>query len=265
MTPAISVITVSRNAAATITQTLASVAAQEGVAVEHLVVDGGSSDGTAEIISAHAGQLAFWVSEPDQGIAEAMNKGIAAARGEWLFFLQADDFLLEPESLRRAAAECRARPDAMVAFPVRWISRAGGTIRDVPAEGAGLKSRFKQIVRHQGLFVPRHVFERVGPFDPRYRVLMDLEHLFRARAAGAPLVAVGGAPVAAMRDGGISSRRDWSGLRERLLEERELHRRYARGAGWRLAYECFSLAYLSYRWLRARWPGTSSYAVGPQA
>jgi len=97
--PLVSVITVVRNGAATIAQTLKSVREQCQVDVEHIIIDGASSDGTVEIIKAYQRDQLRWISEPDQGIYDAMNKGVFLARGEWLLFLGADDVLADPDVL----------------------------------------------------------------------------------------------------------------------------------------------------------------------
>lgn len=97
--PLISVITVVRNGAATISQTLESVRIQRQVSVEHIVIDGASSDETVEILRSHQGDQLRWITEHDQGIYDAMNKGIYLARGEWLLFLGADDVLADPTVL----------------------------------------------------------------------------------------------------------------------------------------------------------------------
>lgn len=97
--PLVSAITVVRNGAATISQTLESVSTQSQVDVEHIIIDGASTDGTIEIIKAHQRDHLRWISEPDQGIYDAMNKGVSLARGEWLLFLGADDVLADPAVL----------------------------------------------------------------------------------------------------------------------------------------------------------------------
>lgn len=97
--PIVSVITVVRNCAATISQTLDSVHAQRDVLFEHIVIDGASSDGTIDIVKAYRSDHLRWISEPDQGIYDAMNKGISLARGEWLLFLGADDILADASVL----------------------------------------------------------------------------------------------------------------------------------------------------------------------
>lgn len=97
--PLVSVITVVRNGAATIAGTLESVRSQCNVDVEHIIVDGDSSDGTVEIVKAYQRDRLRWISEPDQGIYDAMNKGVSLARGEWLLFLGADDVLADSNVL----------------------------------------------------------------------------------------------------------------------------------------------------------------------
>ena len=98
--PSISVVTVCFNAARTLEQTILSVLGQEGVNLEYIVIDGGSSDGSLAIINRHASRLAFWCSERDHGIYNAMNKGLSHARGQWVAFLNADDYFHDPTALR---------------------------------------------------------------------------------------------------------------------------------------------------------------------
>src|SRR5688572_22673033 len=89
--PLVSVVTVTFNAARTLQATIDSVVKQDYPRLEHIVVDGGSTDGTVDIIRANALRLASWSSEPDGGIYDAMNKGAAKATGDWVIFLNADD------------------------------------------------------------------------------------------------------------------------------------------------------------------------------
>ena len=91
----ISVVTVCYNAADTIEKTMLSVLNQTYHDIEYIIIDGGSTDGTVEIIRKYADRIAYWVSEPDKGIYDAMNKGIKVATGEYIYFLGADDLLCE--------------------------------------------------------------------------------------------------------------------------------------------------------------------------
>lgn len=97
--PQVSIITVVRNGAETIGQTIDSVSIQQQIDFEHLVIDGASTDSTLDILVARRHDRLRWISEPDLGIYDAMNKGIAMARGEWILFLGADDALVDPKVL----------------------------------------------------------------------------------------------------------------------------------------------------------------------
>lgn len=90
--PLISVVTVSYNAVSTIEETILSVINQTYDNIEYIIIDGGSTDGTVDVIKKYEHRIAYWVSEPDKGIYDAMNKGIDRARGEWVNFMNADDW-----------------------------------------------------------------------------------------------------------------------------------------------------------------------------
>src|ERR1700744_4940678 len=92
--PKISVITVCYNAVKVIEPTLLSVITQAYNNIEYIVIDGGSNDGTVELIKKHADKITYWVSEPDEGVYDAMNKGIDKATGSWVYFIGAGDILL---------------------------------------------------------------------------------------------------------------------------------------------------------------------------
>ena len=241
--PLISVITVCRNAEATIGQTLESVASQTFRDYEHIVIDGASTDGTLEIVRFYSAKLAFWSSEPDDGIADAMNRGIAAATGDYILFLHADDYLVSRDSLAMAASHMANGAD-IYSFDI-FFETASGQQRRKP-RGATWHLRFKTGFLHQGCLCRRDLFNRIGPFDTTYSIAMDYEFFLRAMQRGASVEYVPEA-LSVMRDTGISSRQDWPSLRRRFAEEREIHRQLCPSAGMALVYHLYWSLYLPYR------------------
>jgi glycosyltransferase involved in cell wall biosynthesis len=183
MTTKISVITVAFNSATTVFQTLRSVAEQTWGDVEHIVIDGASTDGTLEMIKTHGAHLARVVSEPDGGIYEAMNKGLRAANGDVIAFLNADDYYADATVLQRVVSALEeGNLDAVfgdVAFfsdtaPERVVRRYRSN-RFRPERLA-----WGWMPAHPGLFVKREVFERAGSFSTSYRIAGDFEWIARA-------------------------------------------------------------------------------------
>lgn len=245
--PAISVLTASFNAIDGLKRTVDSVAQQvDGRACEHIVIDGGSSDGTREYLEG-LGDRVRWISEPDDGIADALNKGLAMARGEWILVLQAEDRFVDCDSLAAAMPFLCGDAD-IVAFEVQ-LDLGAGRVDRRRARRFGLWDEFKMNCPHQGMFVRRALYERIGGFDTGFRIAMDYEWLLRARRSNAGLVVVHW-PLAVMPATGVSTKRDWPSIRARLEEDRRLQRRHARGRIARLLNDAFWLAYLPFK--RAR-------------
>jgi glycosyltransferase involved in cell wall biosynthesis len=174
----VSVVLVTLDAAGTVRRALESVRAQTLRSLEPVVVDGGSRDGTLEIVR-EVCPTARWVSEPDGGIYDAMNKGIALAAGEWIYFLGADDALHSPETLRRLEPHLAdARIDVLYG---NVIIEKGGR-RSVYDGRFGWRKLYSRNVCHQSVFYRRRVFDRVGRFDLRYRWVAD--HALNLRVFG---------------------------------------------------------------------------------
>lgn len=223
VSPAISVVTACLNSCQYIAQTLDSVAGQLNIDCEHVVADGGSADGTQAIIASRIRPGGRWVSGPDTGIADAMNKGLALARGEWLLFLQSDDFLHGPDVLARACEFLTPELD-VCGFPVRFGSEDRSSI--IQPRGGGPWLNFKTGLNHQGTFIRRSLFERLGGYDTSFRIAMDYEFFLRARRARARFRCFDSPVISLMRDTGVSSQRDWPSLRKRLAEEERIHRKF---------------------------------------
>jgi glycosyltransferase involved in cell wall biosynthesis/radical SAM superfamily enzyme YgiQ (UPF0313 family)/ADP-heptose:LPS heptosyltransferase/tetratricopeptide (TPR) repeat protein len=172
--PKISVVTVCFNAAATIEAAMASLFAQSYQNFEYIVIDGGSTDNTLQILEGYRERIAILVSEPDDGIYDAMNKGIERASGDVVYFLNADDTIYDEKVLEEVAAAFRRFPLADVIYGDALLLYPDGA-RAVAAYPARLSwDHFRErTLCHQSLFTRRDAFDRVGLFDTTYRLAAD--------------------------------------------------------------------------------------------
>ena len=219
----ISVITVCYNSATTLIGTLDSVSAQTHPTVEHIVVDGASKDNTKEVMSRHGRHVARFVSEPDNGIYHAMNKGLALATGEVIGFLNADDVYADKGVLAHVG-EVMARDNLDALFgDVEFVS-ANDPLHVVRRYRSNNfrpdRIGWGWMPAHPTLFLRRRIFERNGSFHTDYRIAGDFElvarifHDANLRYRYLPEVMV------RMRTGGIST----GGWRNTLLLNREVLR-----------------------------------------
>ncbi len=211
--PLISIITVCLNAADYISQTIDSVLSQTYPNLEYIIIDGGSTDGTVDLIRRHESRLAYWHSRPDRGLAHAFNLGLAQARGDWLLFLNADDLLLDAAAVGKMAPHLVARHRADVVFGDTILMSPQQEPKPLPLHRrrprpwSWQKMRFSGFfytIPHQSAFTSRRYFARVGPFDESFRVTVDYEHFLRGgkdlRAYYVPVA------VSGMRAGGLAGR-----------------------------------------------------------
>ena len=194
----ISIVTPSFNSAATVEETIRSVLDQEGVDLEYIVCDGGSTDGTAEIIRRYESRLAWWVSERDRGQVEAINKGFAHATGDVLGFLNGDDALV-PGALAKVCAAFAREPEVeLVQGGIEWIDFSGKAIGTHLGDIRSLEDALdifrvwwggRQWVQPE-VFYRRALKERVGAFDERYHLAFDYDFWVRCFRAGARVTRV---------------------------------------------------------------------------
>jgi glycosyltransferase involved in cell wall biosynthesis len=179
----ISIITVSYNCALVVGDCLASVAAQSYPRVEHVVIDGASTDGTLALLQAHYKQLAVLVSEPDSGIYDAMNKGIDLAGGDVIGFLNSDDLYANVGVLARVASAFDEEPQLEACYADLVYTNRIDTSRSVRYWKSGyfLPGSFSNgwCPPHPAFFVRRSVYERLGGFDLSYRLAADFELMLR--------------------------------------------------------------------------------------
>lgn len=180
--PWLSLVIPSFNQARYLEEALAGLCDAHAEGVELIVVDGGSHDGSREVILRHAHRLAWWVSEPDEGQSDALNKGFAKARGEWLGWLNSDDLLL-PGALATLRTFVDTHPDARwVVGGGRFIDAAGRTLRSYPAPPRPLRAADLSPWAHNwfgqpGCIFRRDLFEQAGGHlrsDLHYAMDLDL-------------------------------------------------------------------------------------------
>ena len=214
--PKVSFVTVNRNQAAGLAKTLDSVRAQTFRDFEHVVIDGASTDGSVDEIRARADGLAHWVSEPDGGVYEAMNKGIRAARGEYVHFLNSGDWLADRCVLERAFGP--AGPDADLLYGNVLRPTPEGGVREVryPDELTMACFAIRQGICHQAIFYKRELFAVLGAYDESLRIMADWDFTLRAVVAGRSCRHLP-FPVAFYDAGGLSALDP-----ERLAREKEI-------------------------------------------
>lgn len=175
--PLITIITVVLNGSQYVEQAILSVINQDYPHLEYIMIDGGSTDGTIEIIRKYEDRIDYWVSEPDKGIYDAMNKGIAQARGELIGLLNADDYY-EPHALKAVAEAYVAAPTAGIFYGNSYMLQ----------EDMGLRYKSYGHTRfwrgmgfpHQAMFVRRGVHAAIGTYDTAYRLAADYDFVLRA-------------------------------------------------------------------------------------
>jgi len=242
----ISIVTITYNSAKYLDDALQSISDQTYPDIESIVVDGGSTDGTLDIIRKRERTISTWLSEPDEGIAHAMNKGVALATGEFVYFLHSDDYLNSPTAIEEVARSLSGSSDIYL-FDI-FLEAAGQKTRHRP-RGLNTWTNFKTGVFHQSAICRRSLFERIGHFDTRYRIAMDYEFFLRAYRQGVPVSQVNHV-FSTMRLVGVSSQSDWESLSERFREEKTIHRQHCRGLAMSLAYRAYWALYVPYRRLR---------------
>jgi glycosyltransferase involved in cell wall biosynthesis len=183
--PIVSVVTVCLNAAPTIERTILAVLGQSYPNVEYILIDGGSTDETLDVIRKYESRIAVWSSGKDAGIADAFNKGVRKATGKYFCLVNADDWP-EINNLRFAVEVLEARPEVAFVFGDLLIHRGGrlayrhdGVPDYRKSFGLSMGS-----LNHPTVVCRHDLFDRIGLFDTDYRIAMDFDWLLRLHAAG---------------------------------------------------------------------------------
>ncbi len=206
--PKITVIVAVYNGEKTLQQCIDSVANQTYKNKELIIIDGGSTDTTVRMLQDNQSKIAVWISEPDQGICDAWNKGILKSQGDWLCFLGADDYLWDETVLARIAGKLAKLPsDIRVAYGrVMITSQNGQPLRLRGKSWKSVKRRIRQKmgIPHQAAMHRRDLFDEHGMFDLSFRIAGDYDFLLR-ELQNKDAAYMGDIIVSGMRVGGISN------------------------------------------------------------
>jgi glycosyltransferase involved in cell wall biosynthesis len=209
--PLISVIVATFNAAMTVERCIKSVSEQIYPHKELIMIDGGSTDGTVEILKQNSEKIRYWASEPDRGICHAWNKALSRASGEWICFLGADDWFWNETVLARIGEQLRTVPSGIrvVYGQNMLINGRGESLYPVGASWETVKRRFwaGMCLPHPGMMHHRSLFEQHGMFDESFRIAGDYELLLR-ELKHAEALFIPNLLIAGVRQGGISSKPD---------------------------------------------------------
>lgn len=199
--PALSIVTPSYNQAEFLEKNLQSVSSQATEDVEHIVVDGGSDDGTVNVLRRYEDQYNLkWVSEPDRGQTDALNKGIERAEGDWIGWQNSDDYYLDG-AFNHLRTAINRKPNADVVYGDLLIVDEEGNIltRQFMTRPSKFIQRYWSLfASNQSLFVKRAVLEEIGPFDEELEYTMDAELTWRLLDGGYELARVS-EPLGAFR------------------------------------------------------------------
>lgn len=231
----ISVITVCYQAEHVIDRTIKSVLAQTYPHVEYLIIDGASTDGTEELVKPYArdGKLQ-WFSEPDEGIYDAMNRGVARASGDYVIFLNAGDTFSAPGVLKQLAAVCRPEHAEVLYGNITYLHPDGHTEQRVYGASCGRLIYYLtgDCINHQAILAHKRCFDNTL-FDTKYRICADRDWMMRVKKRKVPFVCTGEMIACYSLD------EDSASIRERDIYRQEAKRCIRRNLPW--GYPVFAL------------------------
>lgn len=221
--PRISVITVCFNSATTIRDTLESIASQSYKSFEHIIIDGGSTDETLKIVCEWTKHHIYLISEPDKGIYDAMNKGIALAKGDYVGMLNADDFFASPSALEIIANHLSAsNVDAVFSYlDIVDPSNLNRVLRKYRVSSfSSFMLRIGIMPPHPTFYCRKSCYENAGPYSTDYRIAADFEMLVRLLLKYHMTWKFIDEITVKMRSGGLSSK----GIKSNWVVNREIVR-----------------------------------------
>ena len=175
--PRISIITICYNSKTHIEECIQSVVNQSYPNKEYIIIDGGSTDGTLEVIEKYRKQIDYYISEPDKGISDAFNKGIKAATGDIIGILNSDDFMM-PDALSKVACAYEDDVDVYRGYCIVWNEKLNFKHKLYPNEHFKVPP-FGAIICHESSFISKKRYSLVGGYNVGYKYAMDLDLFIR--------------------------------------------------------------------------------------
>lgn len=178
----LSIITVNLNESIRLEKTILSILSQTWKDFEIIIIDGGSTDGSVDIIKKYENKINYWTSEHDNGIYDAMNKGIKKAKGEYCFFLNSGDYIADPFVLKNIFSE---NPIEDIIYGNLYITLQGKVV----AEARGKKNLtfldvYSHTIKHQASFIRKKLFEEFGPYNEDRKISADWEFFIKSIGLG---------------------------------------------------------------------------------
>ena len=206
--PKVSIVTVVFNNVETIADTLDSVLSQDYTSIEHIVVDGNSTDGTSELLQKRRGQLGHYVRESDKGMYDAMNKGIKLASGDIVGILNADDFLEDATTISKIVHQFQTNPTDCLYGDVQFVAQKNPSkIVRYYSSSFFKPERFAYgfMPAHPSFYVKRCFYEKLGLYKTDYKIAADYELLVRFLLVNRISYQYLEHPLVRMRTGGASN------------------------------------------------------------
>jgi glycosyltransferase involved in cell wall biosynthesis len=242
--PFFTILTASLNSRSTIKKTIESIKNQTYQNFEHIVIDGGSADGTTSVLKKYEETYNLYsISEQDEGIADALNKGVSKSKGQYVIVIQADDRFLNTTILESVYPLLNKQKIDILCFPVILEHPVKGQVLRKPIKWLWW-NHFKFIFPHQGCFVNQEVFRQIGGFRKEFKINMDYDFFYRALAQKRS-IEFGEFPVALMGGYGVGS--DYRNIMKRLEEERLVQKLNEKNPFWKTAQLFISLIYMPYK------------------
>jgi GT2 family glycosyltransferase len=223
--PLISIITVVFNGGETLQRTIDSVKKQTYKNIEYMIIDGGSTDNTLEVVEANSEYVSFWVSEKDGGIYDAMNKGISIAKGDIIGIINADDYY-EPDAVEQVVRAYNENGGDILHGDIKYIRNDKVLFCLKPVVHLTKWSFKRMPVNHPSAFITKAAYENIGLYDKSFKIAGDWDFCLRAFLQNRKFVYIP-TTIASFTLEGVSIKQAEKGIREiyETLRERQLFKR----------------------------------------